>query len=194
MDPERLKKLGLPPNATQEQVDQRLDDLAADSFEKDEIQKKLTAATAAMATVEAERKAEKEKALAAERTALDEDARGRGLWEPGSKRQLHFMSLDIETAKTFIGLLDPQNPVGATLQATGDNTAAAVKEGTLESTLRADYGQIWGVHDLSMSTFKHAMAQLGVTDEMLKEYGPEAIVKKQMLHQDDWSKGLRGEK
>ncbi len=194
MDPETLKKLGLPLTATQEQVDPRIDDLAADSFERDEIQKKLDAATAAMSSIEAERKAEKEVTLAAERKSLDDDARARGLWEPGSERQVHFMSLDLETAKTFIGLLNPQNPVGATQQATKDNSAAPIKQGTMEATLTNDYGQIWGVHDLSMPTFKHAMAQLGITDEMLREFGPEAIVRKQQLYQDDWSKGLRGEK
>ena len=190
MDPETLKKLGLPPGASAEEVHQRIDDLGADAYERDQLSKKLDASNAAIAILKAEREAETQAALAAERAAIDLDARSRGIWEPGSARQKHFEGLDLQTAKDFVALLEPQNPVGGGQQATPANMAPPAADGSLEALFQAEYG----VKDGTMSVYTNAMAQLGLTAEQVAEFGPEAVWKKKQLHRDDdWSKQLRGE-
>jgi hypothetical protein len=189
MDAETLKMLGLPPDATADDVNDKIAELAASGGKVVELETKLAATGDALKSLKAER--EKEIADARERRVaqLAAKALASGLWEPGSDRAKHFerlCALDIDMADDYVSLLTPQNPVGGSLQSIGNPDPVPADE--ISAALDADYP----VPDGMMGIYKHALAQCGIDAATLKEYGPEAIRKKQSLHRDDWTAKMRG--
>lgn len=192
MNPETLKLLGLPPDATDDEVSERIATLGAAAHERDTLQTKLAAQKSALEANAAALAALQAKQLEEKIAALELQARSEGKFAPGSalNEQFHRLAkLDVAEAEAFVASLPKQGEtqVGAGLQSTHAIATPRVADG-VDRILADDYG----VATEAVQIYKHAFAQLGLTEKVVAEFGPEAIRRKQKLHRDDWSASLRG--
>ncbi|KKM67319.1 hypothetical protein LCGC14_1472280 [marine sediment metagenome] len=177
MDAATLKLLGLAQDATPDEIHERIADNASRAHDADTLDGKLEAATEAKTAAEAavkkiaqERAAENSTRLATQRAKLDEDARGRGLWEPGSDTQKLFNRLadsdqSLELAKDFIATLSPNNPVGQPSQSGGNNPPPS---NGLDAMLKANYG----LDEVGLQVVKKQFHSMGITEKMFAEAAP----------------------
>jgi hypothetical protein len=196
MDAATLKLLGLAENATLEEIHERIADNAARAHDADTLDGKLSAATEAKAAAEAavkkiadERKAENTARLTAQRGEIDQDARARGLWEPGSDTQKLFDRLadqSLELAKDFIATLSPNNPVGQPPQSGGNAPPPAA--GSLDGMLKANYG----LDELGLEAVRKQFHQMGITEDMFQESAPHVREAAEAEPGYDWLNAYKG--
>jgi hypothetical protein len=180
MNPETLKRLGLPPDASQDQIDSKVDALAAKGVKSTELETKLKAAelsaaenAKAIAEMKLEEKAktqiQNETRLAAAKTK----AIATGLWAPGSEREAlfdEFAALGVDKAERYAASLNPVTPVGQPLTARtmskADDFSATPIGMVLSATYMAGSVQVAEAE----STFR----KLRITPEAFAKYGPHA--------------------
>lgn len=186
MNPETLRRLGLPADATPEQVEQKLAELEREAARSRELEVELRASQLSESESKDKLKAleleQRAKALADKESklaAIKENAVASGLWAPGDDREQlfdDFAKLGVEHAERYAKSLEPRTPVGQPLVARG--TAAAVAGNGMVATefAKGEIGmclsQTYGAGVLQVNCAEKTFRKMGITPEMFAQFGP----------------------
>lgn len=185
MNPETLRRLGLPADATQEQIERKLAELEHAAARSTELETELRAAQLSATENEAElerlRLEQKAAELADKETRLSaarDNAIATGLWAPGDEREQlfdDFAKLGVEHAERYAASLKPITPVGQPLLARGTAPAVVggmVATGFAKSEVGMCLSQTYGASPLQVQCAEQTFKKMRITPEMFAKYGP----------------------
>lgn len=186
MNEETLRRLGLSADATQEQIDARIAELAAGAVRSKELETQLRAAELTASEREAELKRIELEAKAAALTeretqlaSIRESAIATGLWSPGSEREKlfdDFAQLSVEHAARYAKSLTPITPVGQGLTARTMTTPASMPGASqfAAGPIGQCMANMYQCSSLQVAVAEKTFRKMGITPAVFEKYGPHA--------------------